>query len=154
LTVTTALVTTGTGFSTASVAEPLTEGEAMLVAVIVIVFGFGTLAGGVYSPLAEIVPNATEPPVVPFTDHDTVVFVVLATLAESCAVCPNRTCPAPETATVTGWLLPPPTLDPHPLSRTTSARVAPAIEAAAFRASGRCRSDSACLQDISPPLSA
>jgi hypothetical protein len=39
---------------------------------IVTVFGDGSVAGAVYSPLASIVPSVALPPEVPFTAHDIV----------------------------------------------------------------------------------
>jgi hypothetical protein len=54
------------------------------------VFGLGILAGGVYRPVAEIVPVALLPPATPFTCQVTAVLVVFVTVADNCTVDPNR----------------------------------------------------------------
>jgi hypothetical protein len=56
----------------------------------VIVFGLGIVAGGVYRPAAEIVPVVLLPPATPFTCHVTAVFVVFVTVAVNCTVDPSR----------------------------------------------------------------
>ena len=48
---------------------------------IVAVFGFGIAAGGVYSPVVEIVPVALLPPATPFTCQVTAVLLVFETVA-------------------------------------------------------------------------
>jgi hypothetical protein len=54
------------------------------------VFGLGILVGGVYRPVAEIVPVALLPPATPFTCQVTAVLVVFVTVADNCTVDPNR----------------------------------------------------------------
>jgi hypothetical protein len=56
----------------------------------------GTLEGAVYSPLAEIVPQAAPLHPVPDTDQVTAVFVAPLTVAENCC------CPLTETCVVDG----------------------------------------------------
>src|SRR5579863_6402739 len=51
-------------------------------AVMVVVAGFGIVAGAVYSPLDEIVPTVELPPAVPFTCQATAEFDAFTTLAE------------------------------------------------------------------------
>jgi hypothetical protein len=67
----------------------------------VTVLGDGIVAGGVYSPVVEMVPTELEPPTIPFTSQVTVELVEFATVALSCAVEPSRTWPAPLTVTCT-----------------------------------------------------
>jgi hypothetical protein len=62
------------------------------------VFGEGSVAGGVYRPVAEIVPVAAAPPLTPFTSHVTAVLVLLVTVAVNCVVPPSRVWLAPLTA--------------------------------------------------------
>jgi hypothetical protein len=90
-------LTAGAGFRIASTADPDTPVRVWLTAVIVTVFGEGNVAGGVYSPVVEIVPAEFDPPGTPFTCQLTAVLVVFVTVAVSCAVAPSRTCPAPAT---------------------------------------------------------
>ena len=73
----------------------------MLTAEIVTVFGFGTDAGDVYNPVAEIVPVAVAPPVIPFTCHVTAWLAAFATVAVNCVVVPTRVDVFPATPTVT-----------------------------------------------------
>jgi hypothetical protein len=74
-------VITGVGFSSVTLLVPLAVASAALVAFTVTAFGFGKLAGAVNFPFASIVPVPLVPPVVPFTDHVTLVFDVPLTLA-------------------------------------------------------------------------
>jgi hypothetical protein len=90
-------LTTGTGFRIASTADPESPIVVWLTAVIVTVFGDGIAGGGVYNPVAEIVPKALDPPAVPFTCQVTAVLVLFVTVAVNCAVAPSRTCPPPDT---------------------------------------------------------
>jgi hypothetical protein len=85
-----AALNTGTGFSSASCADPETVGEATLTADTVTVFAVGTAAGGVYTPPLDIVPNVLLPPATPFTCHVTVVLVRLETAAVNVVVAPTR----------------------------------------------------------------
>src|SRR5579864_8710335 len=81
------------------------------VAVTVTCAGFGTNAGAVYSPLAEIVPSAA-----PATLHVTAVFVVPETVAVNCWLLPTATLAvAGPTIMVIGFVLLPP---PQPASNT------------------------------------
>lgn len=84
-------VSVGVGFSSVTVAEPLTEASATLVARIVMVFGLGKEIGAVYLPLVSIVPTVGDPPVVPFTDHVTLVFCAPLTVAVKVYESPART---------------------------------------------------------------
>jgi hypothetical protein len=61
-TVTAALVTAGIGFHTATVAAPPTVGVSVITAVMVTASGLGIAGGGVYNPVAEIVPTVLDPP--------------------------------------------------------------------------------------------
>ena len=65
-------LTVGTGFSSVSALLPVIVVSVTLVAVIVSVFGEGTVAGALYRPVLLIVPDAALPPATPFTDHVTV----------------------------------------------------------------------------------
>jgi hypothetical protein len=69
-------------------ADPVTEVSACEVAVTVTVAGVGTLLGAVYNPVEEMNPMAWLPPVMPFTDQVTAVFVVLAIVTVNCCVNP------------------------------------------------------------------
>ena len=66
-------VKTGIGFCKVTALVPCFVASAALVAamVIVIVFGFGSVAGAVYNPCGVIIPVAAEPPATPFTDQVT-----------------------------------------------------------------------------------
>jgi hypothetical protein len=59
-------------------------GSATLVAFTVTVPGEGTLAGGAYSPLAEIVPHAAPTHPAPLTLQATAVFEVPVTVPKNC----------------------------------------------------------------------
>ena len=59
------------GAKTLAVASPNIAGVCTLVAVIVMLFGFDTVVGAVYSPLLLIVPAVLFPPTAPFTDQVT-----------------------------------------------------------------------------------
>jgi hypothetical protein len=73
----------------------MTEGAATLAAEIVTGLVDGTVAGGVYSPVVEMVPVEADPPVTPFTCQVTALLDSLVTVAVSCAVAPTLTWPAP-----------------------------------------------------------
>lgn len=77
----------------------MSVGAATLTAVIVTGLMVGMLVGGVYNPVAEIVPTVAEPPVTPFTCHVTAVFASLVTVAVNCVVDPSLTCEVPVTVT-------------------------------------------------------
>ena len=96
--------------------EPEAVVEAVLVAVIVTVLGFGIAAGGVYTPLVEIVPYVLLPPAIEFTLHVTPVLVVLTTLAVKVEEVPSLTWLPPLTVTLigSGVLDPPPPPEPQP----------------------------------------
>src|SRR5262249_36302711 len=49
----------------------------------------GTAAGAVYRPVEEIVPTVVLPPLLPFTNQLTAVFVVLVIVALNCCVFPT-----------------------------------------------------------------
>jgi len=73
------------------------------VAVTITWFGVGGLPGAVYSPLAEIAPQAAPEQPLPATLHVTAVFVVPTTVAANCCLRPMRTCAvAGATVTETG----------------------------------------------------
>ena len=119
---------TTTSLVTVAVAVPELPGLATLVARMVTATGEGRICGAVYSPVALIVPTVELPPVMPFTLHVTVVFVVLVTDAVNGCVAPSSTFCVPgatETATAGGGgvTVPPPPPPPHAESRPTSARV-------------------------------
>jgi hypothetical protein len=108
-------VTTGSGFRIDSVDEAEATGVACVTAVIVTVFGVGIVAGGVYKPVAEIVPVALPPPATPFTCQLTAVLLVFVTAAVNCTVDPSRACAVPEIVTAgfaVGAGLPPPPEQP------------------------------------------
>ncbi len=67
-----------------TLAEPDLVGSATLVALTVTVAGEGTLAGGVYTPLVEIVPHAVPPQPAPLTVQVTAVFEVPVTFPINC----------------------------------------------------------------------
>jgi hypothetical protein len=84
------VVTTGSGFRIDSVIDAEATGVAWVTAVIVVVFGFGIVAGGVYKPVVEIVPVALLPPAIPFTCQVTAVLLVFETAAVNCTLEPSR----------------------------------------------------------------
>jgi len=63
----------------------------MLVAVTVMVLGFGREAGGVYRPAILIVPKVAFPPATPLTAQRRRVSVVPVTVAVNCCVTPSVT---------------------------------------------------------------
>jgi hypothetical protein len=67
----------------------------------VTVFGTGSTAGPVYTPVPEIVPSAADPPATPFTCHVTAALVVPVTFAENNPEPFNRKELGPLTVTVT-----------------------------------------------------
>lgn len=116
---------TGRGLRILTCTEPETAGDETVVAAIVIVLGFGIAAGGVYTPVAEIVPTVLLPPATEFTLQVTAAFVLLATVAVKVVGFPSRTWLAPETLTLAGWLFwgaaPPPELQPDNMVTRSSA---------------------------------
>jgi hypothetical protein len=89
-----------------TVALPDLDGSATEVAVTVIRFGFGALAGATYSPLVEIVPQAAPVQPLPATLQVTAVLVVPRTVAANCCLPPTITCAvAGATATETGTVM-------------------------------------------------
>lgn len=85
------LLNTGTGFHSVTLLFPLAPESAALTASIVMLLGFGRLAGAVYLPDELIAPVAALPPATPFTSHVTLVFDVPVTLALKACVAPVRT---------------------------------------------------------------
>lgn len=69
-------------------ADVVTEVSACDTAVTVTAAGFGTLAGAVNNPVAEMNPTVEVPPVTPFTVQVTAVFVELVTVIVNCCVNP------------------------------------------------------------------
>ena len=69
---------------------PVCVVSAALVAVSVIVFGVGRVAGAVYMPFASIVPSVALPPAVEFTDQVTLLFVLPLTVAANASFAPAR----------------------------------------------------------------
>lgn len=69
---------------------PFFVASSELVAVIVIVFGVGRLAGAVYIPFASIVPLLALPPAIEFTDQFTVAVGLLLTTAANDSFEPAR----------------------------------------------------------------
>jgi N-methylhydantoinase B/oxoprolinase/acetone carboxylase alpha subunit len=67
-----------------TLAEADLVGSATLVAFTVTVAGEGTLAGGTYSPLTEIVPHATSVHPAPLTVQVKAVFEVPVTFPTNC----------------------------------------------------------------------
>ena len=65
----------------------------MLLAVSLNVFVPETEAGAVYKPLADTVPTAELPPLIPSTDHFTALLGVPETVAVNCCDCPIVTFP-------------------------------------------------------------
>src|SRR5271167_2974374 len=93
----------GGGLVMVTAALPAADDATMLVACTVTVAGVGTLAGALYRPLVEIVPNAILPPATPFTSQVTDWFELLATIAENCLDVPAWTLAlAGVTLTLTG----------------------------------------------------
>jgi hypothetical protein len=85
-------VTVTTTFGPTVTAEfPLADASAELVAATVTLAGFGCVAGGVYNPLALMVPTVLFPPVTLFTDQETCVIFVPATVAVNCCTVPTGT---------------------------------------------------------------
>jgi hypothetical protein len=83
-------VRTGIGFCNVTVLVPFCVVSAALVAVTVIVFGVGRLAGAVYIPFESIVPVVALPPATEFTDQVTLVFVAPLTTAANDSFDPTR----------------------------------------------------------------
>jgi hypothetical protein len=92
-----------------SVADADFVASAALVAVKVTVVEAATEAGAVYNPPVETVPTLEFPPVAPFTDQVTLVFVVPETVAVNCCVFPAaKVAVVGETDTLTvtaGWIV-------------------------------------------------
>ena len=85
---TVAVVIAGTGLRRVATVFPVTLELLVRLAEIVTVFGVGSEVGGVYKPLASIVPVAALPAEVPFTAQ---VSAPLALDTENCCVLPTRT---------------------------------------------------------------
>ena len=86
-----------------TVAVPLEEALATLVAPMVTLAGVGMAEGAVYKPPAEIVPSAALPPASPFTLQFTAVFAELVTVALNCCIADGARVIAPgATLTVIG----------------------------------------------------
>ena len=75
---------TATAATIAAFAEADLVGSATLIAFTVTVAGVGTLDGGIYSPLLEIVPHAASVQPAPLTAHVTAVFEVPVTFGTNC----------------------------------------------------------------------
>src|SRR5579862_2759161 len=75
-----------------TVAEADADGSATAFALTVMLAGFGSAAGAVYRPPAEIVPQAAPVHPDPETLHATAVFVLPVTTAENCCCPPADTC--------------------------------------------------------------
>ena len=75
---------TASAVAIVTLAEADLVGSATLVAFTVTVAGEGTLVGGMYSPLAEIVPHATPVQPAPLTVQVTAVFEVPVTFPTNC----------------------------------------------------------------------
>jgi hypothetical protein len=82
------LINTESAARIVTLAEADFVGSATLVAFTVTVAGEGTLAGGAYSPLPEIVPHAALTQPAPLTLQATSVFEVPITFAKNCWVFP------------------------------------------------------------------
>jgi hypothetical protein len=67
------------------------DGSATLVACTSTAVGDGRIPGAVKSPPEETVPSEALPPITPFTDHKTAVFVVFETVAVSVVAAPSKT---------------------------------------------------------------
>ena len=72
---------TGIGFCRVTVLLLFCVASSAMVAVTVIVFGVGRMAGAVYIPFASIVPTVALPPTIEFTDQVTPLFVLLLVLS-------------------------------------------------------------------------
>ena len=95
-------IITCTSLSIVTLADPAAVVSAWLVAVMVAVGEEGNAEGAVYSPEESMVPTDEFPPVLPFTDQVTPVFVVPVTVAVNCCCSPRNTdTAAGETETVT-----------------------------------------------------
>jgi hypothetical protein len=115
---------TVTSLSIPTLAAPLADGAATLVALTVTLAGDGKSPGAVYSPALEIVPTVAFPPSTPFTLHVTRVSVVPVTVAANACVAPKNTIAlvgATLTVTFGGGGPPADPTDPHPPSAPASA---------------------------------
>ena len=91
-----AVVRTGSGLRSDSVmGVAVAAGVACVTAEIVTLVGEGSVVGGVYKPVGEMVPVAVLPPAMLLTCQVTAVFVVLVTVAVNCTVDPRRVWFAP-----------------------------------------------------------
>jgi hypothetical protein len=111
------LAIVGVGFSSVTALDPEALASACEIAVTVIVLGFGTAAGAVYTPEELIVPADEFPPATPFTDHVTPWFVDPVTAAANVCVAPARTFAVvglTDTLTVAGGVLVCVPVLPHP----------------------------------------
>jgi hypothetical protein len=75
---------TATAATIATLAEADLVGSATLIAVTVTAAGEGTLDGGIYRPLLEIVPHAAPVQPAPFSVHATAVFEDPVTVPTNC----------------------------------------------------------------------
>jgi hypothetical protein len=108
---------TVTSLSIPTLAAPLAEGAATLVAFTVTLAGDGRSPGAVYNPVFEIVPTVAFPPATPFTLHVTRVSVVPVTVAVNACVAPRKTIAlvgATLTVTFGGGPEPEEPTEPHP----------------------------------------
>jgi hypothetical protein len=83
--------TTGYGFCNETITRVFATFIAVLVAVTNTVLGTGNTAGGVYSPLSEIVPGSPFPPTGNPTDQRTDFTANPVTVAANCTDFPTRT---------------------------------------------------------------
>src|SRR6266849_9291581 len=120
-------VRTGIGFSIVTALDPWIEGLAVLVACTVTVFGAGSEAGGVYRPLALIVPKVELPPAIPLTAQVTVAGDSAVTFAVNCCEAPKRTLAVPGVVTTPGIgeLLVSPVHPPAAMQRTARTAMTP-----------------------------
>jgi hypothetical protein len=115
---------TATSLSMPTLAAPLADGAATLVALTVTLAGDGKSPGAVYSPALEIVPTVAFPPSTPFTLHATRVSVVPVTVAANGRVAPRKTIAligATLTVTFGGGVEPEDPTEPHPQCAQASA---------------------------------
>ena len=117
-------------------AEPDALDEATLIAEIVTEAEAGIVAGAVYKPVAEIVPEVAFPAAIPFTSHVTLWFEALLTMAVNCVLAPSRTLEAPATLTVTVWLMGVPVVPLEQPVRETSITAEASTKLAQVRRSG------------------
>jgi hypothetical protein len=85
------LAITGVGFHKVTALCPAAVESATLTASTVTVFGFGSVAGAVYTPVELTVPVADAPPVTPFTCQVTLELEVPVTATVNGCESPART---------------------------------------------------------------